>query len=72
MTLSEVAALGRGGLNALGRHAVAALLNAASTEVDYDRTPAQVIAAFMAAYDSGDYESTKEQFEGFNEQGCPL
>jgi len=72
LTLSEVAAVRGGGLNALGRHAVAALLNAASTEVDYDRTPAQVIAAFTAAYASGDYETTKDHFEFFNEQGCPL
>ena len=72
LTLSQVVALGGGGLNALGRHAVAALLNAASPDVDYDRTPAQVIAAFTAAYASGDYEATKDLFEGLNEQSCPL
>jgi len=72
MTLAEVAALGGGGLNALGRHTVAALLNAASPGVDYDLTVAQVIAMFDAAYASGDYETTKNTFEGYNEQGCPL
>jgi hypothetical protein len=72
MTLAQVAALGGGGLNALGRHAVAALLNAASPGVDYDLTEAQVISAFAAAFASGDYETQKDIFEGFNEQGCPL
>ena len=72
MTLAEVAALGGGGLNALGRHAVAALLNAASSGVDYDLTVQQVIDAFDAAYASGDYDDQKDIFEGYNEQGCPL
>ena len=72
MTLVQVASQGGGGLNALGRHAVAALLNAASTDVDYDLTVAQVIAAFDAAFASGDYEDQKNIFEGLNEQGCPL
>ena len=71
-TLSEVTRAKGGGLNALGRHAVAALLNAASGDVDYDRTPDQVIDSFAAAYASGDYEFLKNLFESFNEQGCPL
>ncbi|HSJ65177.1 MAG TPA: hypothetical protein VK922_14900 [Gemmatimonadaceae bacterium] len=71
-TLAQVAALGGGGLNALGRHAVAALLNAASPGVDYDLSEAEVISAFAAAYASGNYETQKNIFEGFNEQGCPL
>lgn len=72
LTLPQVAAQGGGGLNALGRHTVAALLNAASSGVDYDLTVAQVIAMFDAAYASGDYETTKDIFAGYNEQGCPL
>jgi hypothetical protein len=72
MTLVQVAGQGGGGLKALGRHAVAALLNAASSGVDYDLSVAQVIAAFDAAYASGDYETQKNIFEGYNEQGCPL
>jgi hypothetical protein len=51
---------------------VAALLNAASDNVDYDRSAAQVIASFGEAYASGSYEYLKNLFEGFNEQGCPL
>ena len=75
LTLSQAVKLKGGGLNALGRHAAAALLNAASDDVSYDRTTDQVIASFEAAYDSGDlrvYEYLKNMFETFNEQGCPL
>lgn len=71
-TLVQVAGQGGGGLNALGRHTVAALLNAASSGVSYDLSVAQVIAGFDAAYASGNYEAQKNIFEGFNEQGCPL
>jgi hypothetical protein len=72
MTLLEVLSNGGGGLDALGRHAVAALLSAASSGVDYDLSVAQVIAGFNAAFASGDYETQKNIFAGFNEQGCPL
>lgn len=71
-TLLDVVSQGGGGLNALGRHTVAALLNGHSGDVAYDMTAADVIAAFNAAYASGDYEAQKNIFEGFNEQGCPL
>jgi hypothetical protein len=71
-TLLQVLSQGGGHLNALGRHAVAALLNAASGGVDYVYTPAQVIAAFNAAYASGDYEMQKNIFATENELGCPL
>lgn len=71
-TLVQVLGTGGGGLNALGRHAVAALLNAASGGVDYDRTTAEVIASFGAAHASGSYEALKNVFSTFNEQGCPL
>src|SRR5688572_4312175 len=57
------------------RHAVAALLNASSPDVDpvpaFDTT-AEVIAAFQAAFDSGDFSTTKDLFETSNESGCPL
>jgi hypothetical protein len=72
MTLVEVASTGGGGLEALGRHTVAALLNAASSGVDYDLTTAQVISAFNAVYPGGDYETLKNRFESLNQQGCPL
>jgi hypothetical protein len=64
--------LGGGGLDALGRHVVVALLDAASGEVGYDLSVAQVIAAFNAVYPGGDYEALKNQLQGFNEQVCPI
>lgn len=72
-TLLQVLSQGGGGLTALGRHTVAALLNAASGGVAYDvATPAEVIARFNAVFPGGDYSGLKDTFEGFNEQGCPL
>jgi hypothetical protein len=35
-------------------------------------TPAEVIEAFQAAFDSGDYETTKNMFKDANEAGCPM
>lgn len=63
-----------GGVNALARHAVAALLNVANGDVNVNdyATEADVIAAFQAAFDSGDYEPQKNAFESLNEEGCPL
>ena len=68
----QVLAAGGGGLTALGRHTVAALLNSANGAVDYGMTPAQVISAFNAAYASGGYEAQKNIFAGLNERDCPL
>jgi len=74
-TLLDNLKLGGGGLNALGRHAVASLLNASSPDVDpvaaFD-TVAEVIAAYQAAYDSQSYSTTKDMFEASNEAGCPI
>jgi hypothetical protein len=72
-TLRQVASQGGGGLKALGRHTVAALLNTTSA-VDYDLTTPDVIDAFNAVYPGAksDYNGLKGIFEGFNEQGCPL
>jgi hypothetical protein len=72
MTLLQVLEQGGGGLNALGRHTVAALLNAASGGVDYALTPAEVISAFNAVFPGGDYEALKNLFATQNEFGCPL
>jgi hypothetical protein len=71
-TLLDVLKLGGGGLNALGRHTVAALLNAASSDVDYNLTTADVISQFNAVFPGGDYEGLKNTFAGFNEQTCPV
>lgn len=72
MTLLQVVGQGGGGLKALGRHTVAALLNAGNADVQNGLTTTQVIAAFNAAFASGDYETQKNIFEGLNELGCPL
>jgi len=74
LTLQQVMSLGGGGLEALGRHTVAALLNAASSGVSYDLSVAQVIAGFNNVYPGtkNAYTTQKDIFAGFNEQGCPL
>ena len=71
MTLLQVVSQGGGGLKALGRHTVAALLNASGT-VDYAYDVQGVIDAFNGVYPGGDYEGLKGDFEYENELGCPL
>lgn len=71
-TLLQAVWANGGGVNALARHATAALLNSASVDVDYPYTTAQVIAMVQAAIDSGDHEATKDLLGGANELGCPL
>jgi len=53
-------------------HAVAALLNAASDEVEYAYSVEEVIDLFQDGWDSGDYGDAKDQLEAANEEGCPL
>ena len=72
ITMLEAVALKGGQLKALSRHAAAAYLNAFSPLVNYDMTTAEVIAAFQAAFDSGSYNTTKNEFEALNELGCPF
>jgi hypothetical protein len=73
MTLLQVLQQGGGGLNALGRHTVAALLNVASSGVDYAYTDTStVIGLFNNVFPGGDYEGLKNIFEGFNQLSCPL
>jgi hypothetical protein len=57
------------------RQAVAALLNAASPEVDYPLTETEIIAAVNAALASGDRGTIlalAEQLDTFNNLFCPL
>lgn len=72
LSLLDALVLRGGGVNALMRHAVAALLNAASPDVDYDLTEAEVVQAFNDALTDSTIEATKDELEAFNEQGCPL
>jgi len=71
-TLLDAVWLGGGGENALARHAVAALLNAAHPSVDYEYSVAQIIAMVQQAYATGDFEETKDLFDAANNAGCPL
>ena len=71
-SLLYVLNLGGGGLNALGRHTVAALLNAASGGVNYPYTVSEVISGFDGVFPNGDYEGQKNLFAVANELGCPL
>ena len=72
-TLLQVVSLGGGGLNALGRHTVAALLNAAYG-LNSGFTTSGVINAFNAVYpgSDADYEALKNSFAASNELSCPL
>jgi hypothetical protein len=72
ITLGQAVALGGGGLHALLRQTVAALLNASNPDVGYAYTAGEVISMFQAAYDSGQYEATKDLFDAANNAGCPL
>jgi hypothetical protein len=63
----------KSGFEALGRHAVAALLNAAHPDVDFALTQAQVIAAVQGAVAApATVETVKNMLAGANEAGCPL
>lgn len=73
-TLLDALELEGGGLNALAREAVAAVLNAAHPEVDYPLMPEEVIVKVQWAIDNTDYEATKDELGGYNNDigGCPL
>lgn len=74
-TLHDVVQAKGGGLNALGRMTVAALLNATSPGVSFDYTAQEVIDLFNAAYASGNknvIENQKNVFDFLNNQGCGL
>lgn len=73
-TLLEVLWTGGGGKRALGRHSVAALLNAASGDVDYPISTQDVIDSFNEVYPGikRDYNEIKDGFADANEKFCPL
>ena len=71
-TLLDALQANGGGVNALARHAVSALLNASNPDVSSDFTVAEVIALVQEAIESGDFETAKNLLAAANEQGCPL
>ena len=75
--LQQVLSLGGGGLNALGRHTVSALLNAQRLGAsNFGMTAAGVISAFNAVYPGSDYTTLKDTFESMSDSNpavvCPL
>lgn len=72
LSLVQAVNLGGGGLKALARHAVAALLNASSPDVESPMTPSEVIAIVQRAVATMSYERAKNLLEKANELGCPL
>jgi hypothetical protein len=72
MTLDAVLHQGGGDLNALGRHTVAALLNAAALGDAFHLTTTEVINMFNGVFPGGDYEGLKDTFEDYNSHGCPF
>jgi hypothetical protein len=71
LTFQQALSQGGGGLNALLRQAVAALLSATSPEVDYPLTADEVISLTNAAIASGIYEPTKDLFDQYNNLEAP-
>ena len=54
------------------RHATAALLNAANTDIDFPYTVDETIARVRAAFDNGSLEALKDQLRAANHMDCPL
>ena len=71
-SLREAMWTGGGGEAALGRHAVAALLNSSSGEVAYGYSTDAVIAMVQEAYATGDFQSAKGILAEQNELGCTV
>ncbi len=74
LTLGEVVQMKGGGLNALGRHVVAALLNAGSSDVSYEYRTSTIIEDFNNVFPSTkkEYNSLKHELDALNNEGCPL
>lgn len=72
LTFREGLELQGGGLNALIRNAIAALLNARHADIAYPWDEAEVMEKLLQALSSGDYERLKDEFELANKRGCEL
>jgi hypothetical protein len=74
-TLLQALEANGGGINALARHAVAALLNINNPNVNYPMSEAELISAVQAAIDSGDegvIEELKDDLDEYNNAGCAV
>jgi hypothetical protein len=67
LTLLDALSRGGGGYKALGRHAVAALLNAAHANISFAYSVPQVISWVQFAYATGDFLVTKDRLAAENE-----
>ncbi len=72
LTLLGALERGGGGKNALGRHAVAAILNASHEHISYNWTVSQIIAAVQQAYATNNFEPLKNQLDTWNNQGADI
>jgi hypothetical protein len=72
MTLLDALWARGGGENAFLRHAVAALLNAARPDLDYNPEWNIINHVHWAYGPPTRFEHVKNIFEGWNELGCPL
>jgi uncharacterized repeat protein (TIGR01451 family) len=72
-TLMEALNGNGGGVTALARHAVAAILNACDTDIAYPMGIGDIIAAVAAVLESGEPYITdlKDILDEFNNLGCP-
>lgn len=73
-TLREALDANGSGINLLARSAVAALLNAANTNINYPRTEADIIADVQAAIAAGPeaIQALGEELDYDNNLGCPI
>lgn len=72
ITLLQALQAKGGGIYALERHCVAALLNVANPDVNYHYSGGEVISMTQDAISSGNYEYYKDLFEAANTNGCPI
>lgn len=72
LTLGGALNLGGGGFEALARHAVAALLNAAHGDVNYGLEESQIKALVQQAFATNNPEPTKNTFDKLNNAGCSI
>ena len=71
-TLLEALKTGGGGEKALGRHVVAALLNAQHVYVNYPMTTGAIQDKMLNYCLPDKVEICKDRFENYNENYCPL
>ncbi|TDJ78474.1 MAG: hypothetical protein E2O39_01445 [Planctomycetota bacterium] len=73
-TLQDVLRKQNSGLDGLGRHTVASLLNAQSDDVPYPLPSSVVVSLFDGLFPatSREYIALKDFFEDLNETSCPL